>query len=99
MQDVISEEEKKQNFDRMLAVQNKISFEKNQSYIGKTVKVLCEGYSKTDSNKMCGRTDSGKIVNFGTEKDLTGTFVDVQITEAKTWNLQGEPYVSSIDLR
>ena len=58
--------------------------------VGKTVRVLCEGTSKTDAEKMTGRTEGGKIVNFNGEASHIGTFVDVKITEAKTWNLQGE---------
>lgn len=90
MQDVLTEEEKKENFQRLLDVQNRISYEKNLSYVGKMVQVLCEGVSKTDSDKMTGRTEGGKIVNFPGDKALIGTFVNVAVTDAKTWNLQGE---------
>ncbi len=90
MQDVLTEEEKKENFQRLLDVQNRISYEKNLSYVGKTVQVLCEGVSKTDSDKMTGRTEGGKIVNFPGGEALIGTFVNVAVTDAKTWNLQGE---------
>lgn len=90
MQDVLAEEEKKENFQRLLDVQNRISYEKNLSYVGKTVQVLCEGVSKTDSDKMTGRTEGGKIVNFPGDEALIGTFVNVAVTDAKTWNLQGE---------
>ncbi len=90
MADVLSEEEKKRNFDRLLAVQNRISFEKNQELLGRTMRVLCEGESKTDKDKMTGRTEGGKIVNFAGEPSWCGHFVDVKITETKTWNLQGE---------
>ena len=90
MEDVLTAEEKKQNFERLLAVQNRISYEINQSYIGKTLTVLCEGRSKTDASMFSGRTEGGKIVNFKGTDAFVGTFVTVRITEAKTWNLQGE---------
>lgn len=90
MKDVLSKEEKQENFQRLLDVQNEISFEKNQSYIGKTVRVLCEGESKTDKNRMTGRTEGGKIVNFGGTAEDIGQFLDIEIKDAKTWNLEGE---------
>ncbi len=90
MQDVLTEEEKKANFERLLEVQNRISYEKNAALLGKTVRILCEGNSKTDVRKMTGRTEGGKIVNFEGDASLTGRLLDVKITEAKTWNLQGE---------
>ena len=90
MEDVLSKEEKSANFQRLLDLQNAISFEKNQTFIGKTVRVLCESESKTDSERMTGRTEGGKIVNFaGTASDV-GIFLDITVKDAKTWNLEGE---------
>ncbi len=90
MVDVLTEAEKKANFERLLKVQNRISYEKNQALLGKELRILCEGSSKTDAEMMTGRTEGGKIVNFKGTSALCGQFVDVKITETKTWNLQGE---------
>ena len=90
MADVLTVEEKKMNFDTMLALQNKISLEKNTAMIGKKLSVLTEGTSKTDENMLTGRTEGGKIVNFKGANIEVGQFTDVLIQEAKTWNLQGE---------
>lgn len=90
MEDVLSDEEKHRNFDRLLEVQNEISKKKNDAYFGRTEKILVEGVSKTNPDFMSGRTDSGKIVNFPGDTSLTGKFVDVKITETKTWSLCGE---------
>ena len=51
---------------------------------------MVEGTSKTDQSFLTGRTDGGKVVNFEGDLSLMGTFVDVEITEAKTWSLQGK---------
>jgi len=83
-------EEKKENFNRMLEVQDKISYEKNKALEGKVLTVLVEGESKTDASYMSGRTEGGKIVNFKAPADLKGSFVNIKITEAKTWSLSGE---------
>jgi len=90
MKDVLTEKEKKANFERLLEVQNRISGEINKTYLGKVYRVLCEGTSKTDPFMMTGRTEGGKIVNFKGDASFVGQFADVKITETKTWNLQGE---------
>lgn len=90
MEDPTPMEEKKENFNRMLEVQDKISYEKNKALEGKVLTVLVEGESKTDASYMSGRTEGGKIVNFKAPADLKGSFVNIKITEAKTWSLSGE---------
>ena len=90
MEDVISAEDKKENFNKLLEVQDKISKEINDSYVGRIEKVLVEGRSKTNPDTLAGRTEGGKIVNFVASESAVGTFVDVKITEARTWSLIGE---------
>lgn len=90
MEIVLPEEQIKENFNRMLLVQNEISLKKNKAYEGRVVRVLVDGESKTDKNMLSARTDTGKIVNFPGDKSLTGKYVNVQITEAKTWSLNGK---------
>ncbi|MBR5506670.1 MAG: TRAM domain-containing protein, partial [Clostridia bacterium] len=88
--DVLTEDEKKECFNRLLEVQDKISLEKNQALLGKTFKVLTEGESKTDSSTLTGRTEGGKIVNFKGDASCIGEFVNVKITDVRTWSLIGE---------
>lgn len=90
-EDVLTEDEKKENFNRLLDLQNSISLEKNMKMVGKVEAVLVEGRSKTNADYLTGRTDGGKIVNFLGDPSLTGSIVDIKITEAKTWHLTGEP--------
>lgn len=90
MPDVLTDEEKHKNFDRMLNLQNEISKKKNDMYFGKVEKVLVEGISKTNEEALSGRTDGGKIVNFKGDEALVGKIVNVKITETKTWSLCGE---------
>lgn len=92
MPDVISEEEKKNNFNRLLDVQNRICAEINGEYLGKVLPVLVEGESKTDPTALTGRTDGGKLVHFKGDTALTGKIVNIKITEPKTWSLMGELY-------
>ncbi len=90
MEDVISPEEKKSNFNRLLDVQNRICAEINNTYLNKIEPVLVEGVSKTDPSTLTGRTDGGKLVHFKGDKSLIGKIVNVKITDPKTWSLMGE---------
>ncbi len=90
MEICLTAEEIHKNFDRMIEVQNQISFEKNQKYLGTVETVLVESISKTNSEFLSGRTDGGKIVNFKGDECLIGKMIDVRIIEAKTWSLVGE---------
>ncbi len=90
MPDVMDDQQKHCNFDRMLEVQNEISRRKNDEYLGKTVAVLVEGVSKNNAETLTGRTDGGKVVNFPGAIDKIGEFVNVKITRSQTWSLFGE---------
>ena len=90
MEDVISPEEKKRNFDRMLEVQDRISKEKNLALEGRVMRVLVEGKSKNNDAFLAGKTEGGKTVNFQGDDSLIGNFAQVEITDAKTWSLVGK---------
>lgn len=94
MTPVLTSEEIKRNFDRLLQVQNEISNRKNKMLEGTVQKVLVEGTSKNNENALTGRTDGAKIVNFIGDKSLIGEFVDIKITSAATWSLTGEALLS-----
>lgn len=52
---VLTEEEIKKNFDKLLEVQNEISKKKNDAYLGKTYTVLVDGVSKNNDEMLSGR--------------------------------------------
>ena len=86
----VPEEIKHDRFDRLLDVIYPIQLRKNENEIGKVRKVLVESTSKSNDNKLSGRTDEFKLVNFDGDKDLIGKIVDVKITDANTFSLKGE---------
>lgn len=90
MDDQIPPEDQQRRFQRLLDVQTPICKKKNSEYQDKTVKVFAETVSKTDSTMISGHTQSGKKVDFKAPADCIGKIVDVKITKAKTWFLQGE---------
>ena len=90
--DQIPDEICHERFDRLVDVMNTISLEKNLEYKGKTCEVLVEGVSKNADDTYAGRTDGFKLVNFTSDKcpeDIIGTMVNVEITESKTFSLEG----------
>ncbi len=87
MEDPFTKADKNRRFDRLLAVQNRISEEKHREYIGKTVKVLVDG---RDGDLLTSRTDGGRLVRFAGADCLIGAFVDVTVTDCTTWSLVGE---------
>ena len=59
-------------------------------YKGQIVEVLVEGESKKNPEVLAGYTAKNKLVNFKAPQSVIGKLVDVKITEAKTWSLDGE---------
>ena len=57
---------------------------------GKTVRVLCDGVSKTNENAYSGRTEEGKIVFFEGEECDKGNFVMINIERAEAFALYGQ---------
>ncbi len=68
----------------------------NKKYVGKEMEVLIEKFEGVDEgarkgkNIITGRTRNNKIVHIPYDKDITGEFVNVKITNARTWYLDGE---------
>ncbi len=87
---VLSEEEIKSNFDRLVETQAEILHEKNMKLQDAVVEVLVEGKSRTDDSMLTGRTTENKVVNFSGSPEKIGEIVNVKITKAATWALTGE---------
>ena len=87
MDDPTPRAEKNQRFDRLCALQNRISEEKHRAYIGKTLRVLVDG---RDGDKLTARTDGGRLVRLDGGDELIGQFLNVTVTGSTTWSLYGE---------
>lgn len=90
MIDNISLDEKNNRLYKLNDLINKYSKEKNESYLGKVVPVLIEGYSDKNKNYLMGYTDTMKLVNVKAPKDNIGKIINVKITDVKTWSMDGE---------
>jgi len=87
--DQIPEEIKKERFDRLLKMQNRISKEISDGYLGKEVEVLVEGLSKNSDKTYTGRTTTNKVVIFNGSDELIGQLVKVRVEHVQTWSLYG----------
>ena len=86
----LPEKVKTDRMNRLLALQNELLAEKNEAYVGKTLRVLVEGKSKTNEAKMSARTEGNRIVLFDGEESLTGKFINLKITKSAPFALIGE---------
>ncbi len=85
----IPDEIKKKRFAKLLDVQNGITKDLNSEYVGKTIKILIEGKSKTDENKYTGRNDKNRLVHIDGDESLVGKFCNVKIDRADTFAMYG----------
>lgn len=89
MEDNVPLHEKKERLQRLNEVVNQHSAASNQRMLGQVVEVLVEGESKKNPDVLMGRSRSNKLVNFKGPKSLIGKLVHVEITDAKSWSLNG----------
>ena len=90
MDDPMPREEKLANFNRLTALQDRISEEKHAAYVGKTVRCLLDGLSDDERYDLTARTPGNRLVRVVGEPAALGQFRDVKITGANKWSLFGE---------
>ncbi len=72
----------------LINIQKEISFKKNLAYEGKTVEILVE---EEKEGRLTGRTRTNKLVHLEGEHNLLGSILNVKITKANRFSLEGEP--------
>jgi len=90
LKDDVPDETKRARNLKLLELQKKISLEENTKMIGKKVEVLVEGASKSDPNRLSGRTRQNHIVVFNGSQELVGKLVGVLIHEVTDLTLFGK---------
>ena len=86
MDDPTPKAEKNRRFDKLCAVQNRISEEIHAEYVGKIMRCLVDG---TDKEMLTARTEGGRLVRFEGSNHLIGTYQNITITGSTTWSLSG----------
>lgn len=94
MPDPISREEKGKWFKELTDLQEQIAGKRTVSMKDKVYRVLCEEKAKLDGY-VSGRTQGNIIIEFPADESVIGSFVDVKVTECRTWIVRGEMVKSS----
>ena len=94
LEDDVPEQVKRSRSNKIMALQQKISTQKNKNKVGKTVKVLID---RVDANNYYGRTEQdspevdNEVIIPSKEMHLrVGDFYDVIITDSKEYDLIGK---------
>ncbi len=94
LEDDVPEQVKRSRSNKIMALQQKISTQKNKNKVGKTVKVLID---RVDANNYYGRTEQdspevdNEVIIPSKEMHLrVGDFYDVKITDSKEYDLIGK---------
>lgn len=90
MEDNVDMSVKERRLQELMEHTNHWAKEKNKAYEGQIVQVLVDGPSKKNKDVYCGYSQTNKLVNFTGENIKVGDLVDVKITKAKSWSLDGE---------
>ncbi len=100
MPNQIPEEIKEQRREELMILQQEITAEKNQEKVGKTIRVMIEGYMPEDhvyaARSHMDAPDVDGLVFVNSDRELmTGEFVLVNITQATEYDLIGDIYDES----
>jgi len=94
MPDQVPKEVVQERFERLVALQNEISFEENKKQEGRTLEVLVangEGRKDGETHRMSGRAPDNRLVHFeiptGSDIPRPGDMVTVTITHAAPFHL------------
>ena len=87
----IPEDIKDERFQRLNKKIQENCLKSNKKYVGREMEVLVENFYEHKGKMInTGKTRNFKTVHIPCDKDLTGQFVNIKITEAKTWYIKGE---------
>ena len=93
MPDTLTAEEKEERAQEIMETQQEISLEKNQAKVGKTFKVIID---KKEAGRYLGRTEfdsvevDNEVIIHSKKKLAAGDFVNVKITKAYDYDIEGE---------
>jgi len=86
---VVAHEEKVERMGRLVEAVQRGARERAQRFVGRTVEVLVEGSSRTDPDRLRGRTRHNKVVNFA-GLAAPGEMAAVEVHSATSQTLAGE---------
>ena len=94
MDDQVPKPVVQERYERLTALQERISWEENEKLVGRTVEVLVssgEGKKDAETHRLSGRAEDSRLVHFevpsGSELPRPGDVVSVTITRAAPFHL------------
>jgi tRNA-2-methylthio-N6-dimethylallyladenosine synthase len=81
---------KKDRINRLVELQNQITCEINETFIGRDLEILVEGPSHKNEDLLQGFSREFKMVHFPGPSDLRGRTVQVRATKSHLWGLSAE---------
>lgn len=88
--DQVPRKVKIERLERLIAVQNRITLEKNAAEVGRVAEVLVTGPAERGEGLLQGKTRQHKQVVFPGGLSLTGRVVRVRLVESHLWGFGGE---------
>ena len=89
MPDPVTPQEKSRRMQRLLSLQREIAVENNKRFVGRVMRVLCDGESRKSPGMLTGRSTENMLVEFPGTPDQIGSFVTVTITASHSGMLDG----------
>ncbi len=89
MQGQIDENTSKRRIMTLIDIQNSENRKQSQTYKGKTIRILCEGFDDK-KQKYLGRDQYGRMAYFSSNDNVIGRFLNVKITKTGGISLLGE---------
>lgn len=81
---------KKARLNRLIEMQNRITCENNETWIGREVEVLVEGPSPKNPSVLQGYSREFRMVHFPGDPARSGRLARVRVTGSALWGLRGE---------
>ncbi|PWB96310.1 tRNA (N6-isopentenyl adenosine(37)-C2)-methylthiotransferase MiaB [Homoserinimonas hongtaonis] len=97
MDDQIPKEIVQERYERLVALQDRISWEENQKLVGTTVEVMVssEGTKDAETHRLSGRAEDSRLVHFslpeGSDIPRPGDVVTVTVSDAKPFYVIADP--------
>lgn len=90
MEDQVPERIKEERNQDLLRLVDEIALRKSQAMVGSRVRILCEGPSRKNADRLTGRTSANRIVIFDGSESHIGQLLDVDIRDTTGHTLYGE---------
>jgi tRNA-2-methylthio-N6-dimethylallyladenosine synthase len=90
LEDSVPKETKQDRLEEVQCLQKAIQLEDHGRLVGRTMRVLCQGRSRKTPELFAGRNEGNQVVNFRSDVDPSGRFLEVRITGCGPYSLLGE---------